>query len=159
MLGKGSDNAFGGAFLGYNTQVQDVIIGVEATYNHTNLNTTASSSAIARIFPIRKRCSRFLLNATGRLNLNRLRRSTGSGWIYRRRFVALRLHGRCGGASKLQRVNCSGCCTSHEHIKSRLFLLEDRHNDAGSPIFSLNSAGQETPCSGGSRSASDWIGR
>ena len=68
VLGKGSDNAFGGgAFLGYNTQWQDLIIGVEATYNHTNLNTTASSSAVARIFPSVN--DAVALNATGRLNL------------------------------------------------------------------------------------------
>ena len=68
MLGRGSDNAFGGgAFLGYNTQWQDVIIGVEATYNHTNLNTTASSSAIARIFPSVN--DAVAINATGHLNL------------------------------------------------------------------------------------------
>jgi outer membrane immunogenic protein len=47
VLGRGSDVTFGGgAFLGYNTQWQDLILGVEATYTHTNLNTTASSSPI-----------------------------------------------------------------------------------------------------------------
>jgi outer membrane immunogenic protein len=52
VLGKGSDVAFGGgAFLGYNTQWQDLILGVEATYTHTNLNTTASSSPIGSTSP------------------------------------------------------------------------------------------------------------
>ena len=52
MLGTGSAVAAGGgAFLGYNTQWQDLIVGVEATYTHTNLNTTASSTPIARFFP------------------------------------------------------------------------------------------------------------
>ena len=48
LLGKGIANAFGvGGFLGYNTQWQDLILGVEATYTHTNLNMTASSSPVA----------------------------------------------------------------------------------------------------------------
>jgi len=42
VLGKGADSAFGGgAFLGYNTQWQDLILGVEANYTHTNLSVTA----------------------------------------------------------------------------------------------------------------------
>ena len=39
---------FSGAFLGYNTQWQDLILGVEAIYTHTNLNTTAPSTPIGR---------------------------------------------------------------------------------------------------------------
>ncbi|MGO9049123.1 MAG: outer membrane protein [Xanthobacteraceae bacterium] len=47
VLGNGTSNAFGvGGFLGYNTQWQDLILGVEATYTRTNLNTTASPSPI-----------------------------------------------------------------------------------------------------------------
>jgi opacity protein-like surface antigen len=54
VLGRGSDVAAGGgAFLGYNTQWQDLVLGVEATYTHTNLNTTASSvpNGVGRFFP------------------------------------------------------------------------------------------------------------
>ena len=49
VLGRGSAVAAGGgAFLGYNTQWQDLVLGVEATYTHTNLNTTAPSTPIGR---------------------------------------------------------------------------------------------------------------
>ena len=42
VLGRGADSASGGgAFLGYNTQWQDLILGVEANYTHTNLSVTA----------------------------------------------------------------------------------------------------------------------
>jgi outer membrane immunogenic protein len=52
VLHRGSAVAAGGgAFLGYNTQWQDLVLGAEATYTHTNLNTTASSSPVVRIFP------------------------------------------------------------------------------------------------------------
>jgi outer membrane immunogenic protein len=52
VLGRGSAVAAGGgAFLGYNTQWQNLVLGVEATYTHTNLNTTASSTSVGRIFP------------------------------------------------------------------------------------------------------------
>jgi outer membrane immunogenic protein len=68
VLGKGADSAFGGgAFLGYNTQWQDLILGVEATYTHTNLSTTATGSAVARIFPTVTEA--VALNASGHLNL------------------------------------------------------------------------------------------
>jgi outer membrane immunogenic protein len=67
VLGKGSANAFGGGgFLGYNTQWQDLIIGVEGNYTHTNLSVTASSS-IGRIFPGLN--TTVALNAAGRLDL------------------------------------------------------------------------------------------
>jgi outer membrane immunogenic protein len=54
VLGRGSAVAAGGgAFLGYNTQWQDLVLGVEATYTHVNLNTTASSvpNGVGRFFP------------------------------------------------------------------------------------------------------------
>jgi outer membrane immunogenic protein len=51
-LGNGSNSAFGyGGFVGYNTQWQDLIVGVEADYTHTNLNMTSiSPTVIARAF-------------------------------------------------------------------------------------------------------------
>src|SRR5580704_4301239 len=52
VLGRGSSVAAGGgAFLGYNTQWQDLVLGVETTYTHTNLNTTAPSTPVARVYP------------------------------------------------------------------------------------------------------------
>jgi hypothetical protein len=54
-LGKAGDSAFGyGGFLGYNTQWQDLITGVEATYTHTFLSVASSSSGIvSRTLPPR----------------------------------------------------------------------------------------------------------
>jgi outer membrane immunogenic protein len=47
VLGRGADSAIGGGgFLGYNTQWQDLILGVEATYTHTNLNPTSAKTLI-----------------------------------------------------------------------------------------------------------------
>ena len=53
LLGRSSGSAFGGSgFFGYNTQWQDLILGVEANYTHTSLNVTAPSSPpVARSFP------------------------------------------------------------------------------------------------------------
>jgi opacity protein-like surface antigen len=49
VLGKGTDSAFGGGgFLGYNTQWQDLILGVEANYTHTSLNVTPPSYSVSR---------------------------------------------------------------------------------------------------------------
>ena len=51
-LGKGANNALGfGGFLGYNSQWQDLIIGIEGNYTHTSLSMTASSpTVISRAF-------------------------------------------------------------------------------------------------------------
>ena len=69
VLGKGSDNTVGGgAFFGYNTQWQDLILGVEATYNYTNLSVYAPASAVARIFPAVN--DAVTLSATGRLSVS-----------------------------------------------------------------------------------------
>jgi outer membrane immunogenic protein len=75
LLGKGADSAFGGgAFLGYNTQWQDLILGVEANYTHTSLSTataTSSTFQIARAFnpPAGNVTSVSINNATGHMNL------------------------------------------------------------------------------------------
>jgi outer membrane immunogenic protein len=54
LLGNGAGNGFGGgAFLGYNTQWQDLVLGVEGNYMHTSINTAASTPSsfqIARQF-------------------------------------------------------------------------------------------------------------
>jgi outer membrane immunogenic protein len=77
VLGKGAANAFGGGgFLGYNTQWQDLIIGVEANYIHTNLNATATSSPLAgtstspsRVFSAGGASYNVALSGTGNLHL------------------------------------------------------------------------------------------
>jgi outer membrane immunogenic protein len=68
----GSVAAGGGAFLGYNTQWQDLVLGVEATYTHTNLNTTAPQTPIGFGTPSRVFSSlntAVALGATGNLDL------------------------------------------------------------------------------------------
>jgi outer membrane immunogenic protein len=68
VLQRGSSVAAGGgAFLGYNTQWQDLVLGVEATYTHTNLNTTAPSTPVGRIFPNLNTAA--TISATGNLDL------------------------------------------------------------------------------------------
>jgi outer membrane immunogenic protein len=75
-IGRGSSSALGGgAFLGYNTQWQDLILGVEADYTHTNLRTTASnttsSGVIARSFgsPVGNVTSITISNPTAHMNV------------------------------------------------------------------------------------------
>jgi len=76
VLGNGAANAFGGGgFLGYNTQWQDLIIGVEANYTHTNLNATATSSPLggtsspSRVFSAGSASYDVSLSGTGNLHL------------------------------------------------------------------------------------------
>jgi opacity protein-like surface antigen len=70
VLGRGTDSAFGfGGFLGYNTQWQDVILGVEADYTRTSLGTTASSSPISRLVSVGNVATVTISNANGHLDL------------------------------------------------------------------------------------------
>jgi outer membrane immunogenic protein len=75
LLGNGAGNGFGGgAFLGYNTQWQDLVLGVEANYTHTSVNTAASTSPsflISRAFspPAGNVTVLQLNNAAGSLSL------------------------------------------------------------------------------------------
>ncbi len=75
-VGRGASTTLGGgAFLGYNTQWQDLILGVEANYTHTNLRTTAtsttSSGVIARSFgsPVGNVTAIQISNPTAHMNV------------------------------------------------------------------------------------------
>jgi outer membrane immunogenic protein len=76
LLGKGANSALGGgAFLGYNTQWQDLVLGVEANYTHTSLNTTSATSPtfqIARAFnpPAGNVTSVSINSASGHMSLS-----------------------------------------------------------------------------------------
>ena len=49
VLGSGGSDAVGyGGFVGYNTQWQDLVLGLEGNYTHTAFATTASFSPISR---------------------------------------------------------------------------------------------------------------
>lgn len=49
VLGSGDHSGIAyGAFAGYNTQWQDLILGIEGNYNHTSLTVNAPSAPIAR---------------------------------------------------------------------------------------------------------------
>jgi outer membrane immunogenic protein len=67
LLENGSaTNVGAGVFLGYNTQWQDLILGVEATYTHTNLNMTAATlPLIPRLFGT----TAFQLSASGNMDI------------------------------------------------------------------------------------------
>jgi outer membrane immunogenic protein len=75
LLGNGAGNSFGGgAFLGYNTQWQDLVLGVEGNYTHTSVNTAAATSPsflISRAFnpPAGNVSSISLSKAAGSLSL------------------------------------------------------------------------------------------
>ena len=70
ILQRGSSVAAGGgAFLGYNTQWQDLILGVEATYTHTNLNTTAPTTPLGRVLSVGGASYNLNLLGTGNLDL------------------------------------------------------------------------------------------
>jgi len=67
LLENGSATSVGGGvFLGYNIQWQDLILGVEATYTHTNLSMTAATlPLIPRILG----STAFQLGAAGNMDL------------------------------------------------------------------------------------------
>jgi outer membrane immunogenic protein len=73
-----------GGFVGYNTQWQDLILGVEGNYNQANLNNTASSFPISRITPADSSNTVYLVNLNGSGSANNLDYGTlrtRAGWI------------------------------------------------------------------------------
>jgi outer membrane immunogenic protein len=86
LLTKGANSALGGgAFLGYNTQWQDLVVGVEANYTHTHLSATSSNSiVIARSFnpPAGNVTSVSLSRATGQMSLTDFAEARGrAGYV------------------------------------------------------------------------------
>ncbi len=52
VLGHGSAHGSGfGGFVGYNTQWQDLILGLEVNYTHSSFSTVASNTPIGRVVP------------------------------------------------------------------------------------------------------------
>ena len=138
VLHRGSAVAAGGgAFLGYNTQWQDLVLGAEATYTHTNMNTTAPSAPVVRIFPgLNTQAGIF---AAGNLNLTDFGTVRGrAGYVIG--ILALRLcrYGRWAG--KLQRVDGGRRDTRptyygyHDH---QLFMRRHRDEYRNVPRFQL----------------------
>jgi outer membrane immunogenic protein len=116
-LSSGSNSAFGfGGFLGYNTQWQDLIVGVEVDYSHTNLNMASpASTLIAREFPqpvgnvtsvtIDKAAARFSLTDYGEL---RARAGYVVGNLLPYGFVSAAVGRGSYGASVYVDIDCVG---------------------------------------------------
>jgi outer membrane immunogenic protein len=70
VLGRDASNAFGGGgFLGYNTQWQDLILGVEGNYTHTSFSATATASPISRLVSVGNVSTVTLSQGSGHLDL------------------------------------------------------------------------------------------
>ncbi len=86
VLGTGYSGApiFGG-FVGYNTQWQDLILGIEANFNYAPVNVTAPFSGLARITPADSGNNTYSVNITSgsgsltNLEYNSLRGR--AGWV------------------------------------------------------------------------------
>lgn len=63
VLGSGNSGAVNyGGFIGYNTQWQDVILGIEGNYSRTPVTVVAPSSPISRITPADSNGNTYLVN-------------------------------------------------------------------------------------------------
>ncbi|MGO9686156.1 MAG: outer membrane protein [Beijerinckiaceae bacterium] len=70
VLGRGGSDAVGyGGFVGYNTQWQDLIFGLEGNYTHTDFTTSASSSPISRVTSAGGYAYSVNLTGTGQLEI------------------------------------------------------------------------------------------
>ncbi len=84
VLGNGDSSAFGyGGFLGYNTQWQDLVIGFEANYTHTSLDTTASPSPVGPLMQtVAGATYNYNISGTGNLDLTDYASIRGrAGWV------------------------------------------------------------------------------
>lgn len=70
VLGRDNGNAFGaGGFLGYNTQWQDLILGVEGNYTHTSFSATSTASPISRLVSVGNVSTVTISQGSGHLDL------------------------------------------------------------------------------------------
>jgi outer membrane immunogenic protein len=70
VLGNGGSDAVGyGGFVGYNTQWEDLVLGLEGNYTHTNFTTTANSSPLSRITSAGGNAYSVNLTGTGQLEI------------------------------------------------------------------------------------------
>jgi outer membrane immunogenic protein len=70
VLGRAANSTFGGGgFLGYNTQWQDLILGVEGNYTHTSFSAIATSSPISRLVSVGNVSTVTISQGNGRLDL------------------------------------------------------------------------------------------
>ncbi len=86
VLGKGDNHTSGfGGFVGYNTQWQDLILGLEANYTHSPFTVVATSSPIDRVVQAGSDLYSVNLSGTGSMQVTdygslRLR----AGWVFDR---------------------------------------------------------------------------
>jgi outer membrane immunogenic protein len=84
VLGKASNGAAGyGGFAGYNTQWQDLILGLEANYSHTSFTATAPVSPLSRVVTAEGNTYSVTLSGSGTMQLTdygSLR--ARAGWVY-----------------------------------------------------------------------------
>ncbi len=84
VLGHGSTHASGfGGFVGYNTQWQDLILGLEANYTHSPFTAVASDSPIGRIVPAGTNLYSVNVSGTGSMQITdygALR--ARAGWVF-----------------------------------------------------------------------------
>jgi len=90
VLGKGTANVAGyGGFVGYNTQWQDAVLGLEVDYTHSPYSTGSSNSPfVDRIFSIGSNLTSVTEQGTGSMQVTdyaslRLR----AGWIFGNNFL------------------------------------------------------------------------
>lgn len=70
VLGKSGSDATGyGGFIGYNTQWQDLVLGVEGNYTHTNFSIFAPATPISRLTSAGGNTYSVTVNASGDLDL------------------------------------------------------------------------------------------
>ena len=157
VLSRGSAVAAGGgAFLGYNTQWQDLILGAEATYTHTNLNTTAPSTPIGRLFP--SLSTSVALNASGNLNLTDFGTARGRAGYVIGNFLPYGFIGMATGRA-------SYSVTTLAVLSSRTQPRMVRYRAIQTSLQRAKISSFQTPldkttlCSGATPSAPDWIGR
>jgi len=83
VLSKGDTGATGfGAFAGYNTQWQDLILGIEASYNHAPFTVVAGSSPLGRVVQAGSNLYSVNLSGTGSMEITDYGSLRGrAGWI------------------------------------------------------------------------------
>ena len=162
VLGRGSSDAVGyGGFVGYNTQWQDVVLGLEGNYTHTDFATTASVS------PLVGDAGRIVTAGSSQYSVN----LTGTGQLEITDYASLRAragwvlgnvlpYGFAGLGDRPRKLQCHhGGVWTAEFGLARLFSVRPCSARPALPTTSATVPGKMARSCTASLSVADSIGR
>jgi len=105
-----------GGFIGYNTQWQDVILGIEGNYNHSSFSVSAPNAPIARLTPADSAGNTYIISISAVGTMSNFDYGTlrfRAGWIFDDYFLPYAFAGFALGHSD---INVTATVSGQENL-------------------------------------------